>query len=1858
MSSAFAAQLRTIAENSTNVLNLRARREAHGESLIFEKSVAVKQDWDTIYQICIEGFQELCALDSRLNEFNQNLFSRQAKDQDRDQLSRPQNEALDVVIEKCLALIGGKLLLRPGVKAVEWLIRRFRVHFYNAGALLATFLPYHESPVFRNLLSIIPANKITTEWKFLGPYHKTMSNVPRHALVYNATHNEGFFSTFNGYVIRACQEGAGNTILLRFWGSMIVEAVTGRMNRAKSGRKEVQKQRQEDVLLKVLPLLIEGFEIRDCHELTMICFTISIVLGSNADLEDAVIDSLMGAVAPFLTSAGVESTSALTCLAIMTAQKSICRVSREVLQASIKVKNLDARLLELQSQIPVHHLLEALITSSLVGLKKKTLDARLPFARQLLQISPQILDSSTMSKLLALLLNKAQGTNASDAPDSIIRVRVIEILRMLNDLPTFSNVFSSAAALTGSSLPEVEAIIGEVIETSVEPKPLSSDLMDVDSDSLSGTTENGIEDVLANLPSQSNEKSFIEDKSPLFINLAQAFTACQKKQNHLQLFTKLPIWRIESGPSLHLYESFVLRYASGPFPPSERATAIASISQRVETYTRSTCQDFLPFLTILLADPAKPIRRAAATVMFTMHQHITGELSELGTGHDEDTEPGYDAIAFSHTKRIPTRNLEKLMQQAYIPVLEECILDPAHISKVLQLALDSTSPSISSDTKLNLELKKPLRHNLFDLLTSYAVTCPLLKIKTAIVELLHGVHKVGSLTTSNVLSPILKAWAALSEEEALAAAFAEGILMSRVDHTLVQLIDAQDKEAVDRVLIMLTGGQKIPRPALVAAFFDRIGAVWKDMRPEAQVSATILLFEMSFSKDASLARGSRNVLQTSTLSTAVLATILGHALTRLTQMRPEGPPRKRRRTSQGRESFTKDFVNEFDAAVSSLTFALEIVDNSKPENHPQLLANLFDLLVTLRRLKDKSTSDSPYLLTLCLSSILAILSKAHTSRKPNIDMSSIRADLVIECVRSSDSPQVQSTALLVAASLASLAPDRILHNIMPIFTFMGHNLFSQDDERSIYVTNQAIDQIIPPLVSTIQKQDARNLISSTSSLLSSFVTAYSHVPHHRRVDFYQRLLARLGVDDFAFAVISLLATSKNHSEDLPKFFSILMGDSAAYSQLLTSRKIVNLSRDIFSARPHDAEALLSVAAKSKAEKEFIAQALLETASTLLKSNTLRAQARRLNKTEKVNAERFRQEYNESIRQFLALIRDQKVNHPHLTPSTRNCLSSLLDLPSLQDFLNTMPSLLQDLEQSGDQELQVLALRVLATQLQHNAAKDSKTNSEAVAFLPTLELILTTTVNEAYRHAAIACLDRIVELYGRKNPDSILKMAHILVEGDHGLSSTDFRTQVMSMLCLASMMEVLKETAVPIIPPSMSKVLAILKNTTAEDGKNTELHTGAFALLSEFVSHIPFMLSDENVVEILRVSYDSARADLEASCTESRKEALSLVAHKLDINIVTTGLNQASQQVISESAVEANAFSEFLDVLQQAIERSPKSLVVKSADSISTFLQRTLDLRRLSQITERSSASDVDDGIELSDNDISSIESKLHTTSIAFIYKLNDTAFRPVFESWIDWATKGADLQEVEEYSSSSAARVARMASLFNLLGHFFNTLKSIVTSYTSYILEPANEVLQETLNLSSAAAVKPRADSNTSNGPLGLYMSTLTLLTATLTHDADGFFTAPSHFQPLCTNLVSQFTLLNRATKSKAHALRNIIQTHVPTTLIALAKATIDTPAHHHALNHLLCQMRHNDSAAVRLAGIRLQVALTEDEDVGDEWVSNVVVGTATEGVGGSGETMVYVNESLEDDDESVEAEVRKWVRLVRERAGEDVFEV
>ena len=126
MATSLAGQLSQVAANSTNALNLKAQKAAHAKSLIFEPRVAASQSFDTIYTLCHEGFQELCLLDGRFLEFQRDIFSEQSQAEDRTQMTSGENSELNKRLEAFLGLVGGKLRLTPGIKAVEWLVRRFR----------------------------------------------------------------------------------------------------------------------------------------------------------------------------------------------------------------------------------------------------------------------------------------------------------------------------------------------------------------------------------------------------------------------------------------------------------------------------------------------------------------------------------------------------------------------------------------------------------------------------------------------------------------------------------------------------------------------------------------------------------------------------------------------------------------------------------------------------------------------------------------------------------------------------------------------------------------------------------------------------------------------------------------------------------------------------------------------------------------------------------------------------------------------------------------------------------------------------------------------------------------------------------------------------------------------------------------------------------------------------------------------------------------------------------------------------------------------------------------------------------------------------------------------------------------------------------------------------------------------------------------------------------------------------------------------------------------------------------------------------------------------------------------------------
>jgi len=69
-------------------------------------------------------------------------------------------------------------------------------------------------------------------------------------------------------------------------------------------------------------------------------------------------------------------------------------------------------------------------------------------------------------------------------------------------------------------------------------------------------------------------------------------------------------------------------------------------------------------------------------------------------------------------------------------------------------------------------------------------------------------------------------------------------------------------------------------------------------------------------------------------------------------------------------------------------------------------------------------------------------------------LSLLQGNYIHYVVLVSENPQTFNQCLLLIASLAHLAPEFVMQNVMPIFTFMGSNVFHRDDSYSFRVVEK------------------------------------------------------------------------------------------------------------------------------------------------------------------------------------------------------------------------------------------------------------------------------------------------------------------------------------------------------------------------------------------------------------------------------------------------------------------------------------------------------------------------------------------------------------------------------------------------------------------------------------------------------------------------------------------------------------------------------------------------------------------------------------------------------------------------------------
>ncbi|KAK8083591.1 snoRNA-binding rRNA-processing protein UTP10 [Apiospora saccharicola] len=1794
MATSLAAQLQQIAASSKATLDVKAQKAAHTKSLISGAREAASQNFQELYTKCRQEYDELCRIDGRFLAYSNTLFSEQSRDEDRTQMTTEENAELDSKIDSFLRLVGGRLRISPAIYAVEWLVRRFKIHEFNTVALITTFLPYHTELFFVKLLTILPAT-LPQQFRFLDPYVRTRAQLPKTVLVLQATNHSEFLASISEYTLEACRHQQHHAALINLWRDLMTQAVNGMLDKMRSGRRSIQLTNDQDLMHQIGPILSEALVMKTVPEIQVACYTVVYVLAAKGNLQDQAITALMEQLVIGWTNKTVRP--GLATLSVLAQYRSSKQLSRKVTKALLDIDDLPKMLDELPTECNTERLCNGFCVAAVERVWKKAEIRGLPLVESIiLKDLLSDLQRGVIFKSLLLAAHRIDGE--TDEQGQARHALASTIVRLSHTGGSNGEVFTKAIADLEVDIEELEM----KLDVEIRPKTIAAPEEDVQMD--------GDEDKQISAPSEDFETGFnrlneagagtiasclLSSPPDVFADICSVYMTAVTNPEHLAKFEEVAPLQGSEAHSNPFFFTFFMRMWCGPYPALARVNALEMVKNRLKSTEcgKYDPQALIPYSLVALNDPARKVRRAAADLLAVIDEHYgqndTKTLTRWGGNKLYESTSAIEWMS-SETSR-------KFLQGVLIPTLEECVLNADHINAVIQTSLNSsksrTSDGASKDKKAHLS--QNTRLSVMTCLAGHIIQTPILLVKSRLLRSLNQVKSVSGTNRTAMLLPLLEWWISLPADAANSLCQVEHIDVQMFNKAIAEIVVANDNAGLDFLFEAINKPELSAREGLVQVLFEHIQKMWPAMKSDAKHAAAERLLalaqEAPLDERSIITTEAANLLRTVELPTEVLHHFLD-TLQSTDKLATEPPAGKRRRTSSTSDSRANVQVPDLSLALKQVTFVLQLVDGSEAGKHPSLLNPLFNTLSQLQQYRAILGSELGYLQSLVLQSLLSILETHKDNKDLKIDSSGGHGDLLVNCIQRSSSPAVQNKALLLVASLAKIAPELVLHSVMPIFTFMGSSTLRNNDNYSAHVINEIVKEVVPPLIQSLRK-GKKSPIAGASELLLSFVTAYEHIPTHRRLGLFISLLETLGAEDFLFALLAMLSDKYGSTADVLSFSTGIFNNFSVEIGLHSLIKLLHLIGDLFKPKPGLSASLLGTSEESNRDPQKIAASLLDLPPQLLSSKKLTAQIRKITESDDMDAARVRELYSTLLEDLLSLAENLK---PHQALHVRcgDTLPKLLNLLPIGEFIKAVENLLD----RPDIVIRRKVLRAVEVRIDQESQANANSRTAILAFLPQLTAILRTTDDILYKYVAVECVDKISEKYGKKDPEAVTAAAAIIA-GDQCLGQPDNKLREMALLCLASIVDVLQDGMLEVLPTAFSKCLAYMKESISESDNNTKLHSAAFRFITALAEHLPYVISTQYLRQILAISSASAEAKLDSETNDTRQECLQFIAKRVDSKSMFTAL-ETNWGVASKTGFVA--IKEYLDILGMAIEKHTKADISKSVGSLSSIFMAALDLRRVKH---------VEDDANSSNSGLARTEEMVNAVAIRMIMKLNDAAFRPIFSELMVWAS--SDLPK-----SDVVGRNLRLQSVFNFLYAFFDRFGSIVTSYASYTLEPSVDVLKAT----NAQSLEQQRD---------LWRKVLQTLTKSFEHDQDDFWQAPAHFNEACPVLAAQFVV-----PYSGHE----IQTYLVPAVVELAAAA-DSQEHQKELNGSLLKHLRSETAAVRLAAVKAEQSLTQR--LGEDWLAMLP------------EMLPYISELQEDDDEEVERETQRWIVGIEEILGESL---
>ncbi|XP_028287492.1 HEAT repeat-containing protein 1 isoform X2 [Parambassis ranga] len=791
-----------------------------------------------------------------------------------------------------------------------------------------------------------------------------------------------------------------------------------------------------------------------------------------------------------------------------------------------------------------------------------------------------------------------------------------------------------------------------------------------------------------------------------------------------------------------------------------------------------------------------------------------------------------------------------------------------------------------------------------------------------------------------------------------------------------------------------------------------------------------------------------------------------------------------------------------------ITLILELLQHKKKLKRAQMLVPvLFSLLARSLEPSSSDHTNMEYTKQLLLSCLLNICYKLSPDGGPVaaevLDEDKFNVELVVQCIRASDMPQTHHHALLLLGTVASIFPEKVLHNIMPIFTFMGANIMRLDDAYSFKVIDKTVQMVIPALIKAHQLSDgtsSSHVVAVVTKIVHVFADALPHVPDHRRLPILSQLVTTLGPAHFLWVLILLLfklhatqAASSASERDAAlerdvDFWISLCCQFDVSDQLTTLINILNFLLQLPNDK-EDASVKRSVGqrgTKKKDEDEKVEELIFSVEAHSgkelrhFKFLSVSFMAQLLGSSSFISKVSDGGDVVDAALQPLQqTLLEEILRYIH---SVARCVEENTDKPTAKfwrvllnksyDLLDKVNALLptdtfitvtRGLMGNQLPSVRRKAMELLNNKLQQRTQWDEQQATAILQLIGDLLAIVgkvhgkaTEEAEQAInRQTALFSLKLLCRSFGSDHQEAFVPVLQQAVE-IVTIAEEEKNVTGSALLCIAEVASTLKTLTIPQLPRLMPAVLHALADRMELLTNEVYLLSAVTALqrVTETLPHFISPYLQDTTLQVCRLtrlvetSSPSTSSSTSAQLSIRLTSLRSTLATKLPPRVLLPTLTKCYSNMVVDKKGQLGAL---MNILKEHIGHMEKDQLNFHQSELTTFFLTALDFRA-----------------EHCQGDLkktSQIEGSVIDCLITMVMKLSEVTFRPLFFKLFDWSKSDNKDRQLTfcRLSDCIAERLKGLFVLFagNLVKPFADLLRQINSSKTDELLFVSSRAVEK-----------------------------------------------------------------------------------------------------------------------------------------------------------------------------------------------------